>query len=290
MRARPVEHKRRNDRPGSRKDRRTYPLGYSDGEFKRLEQQGAFLHDLTEDVLRRAGIAPGMRVLDIGCGVGDVSMLAGGLVGPSGEVLGIDRSPEAVAVARRRVAAVGQNWVRFAATAIETFSTIVTFDAVIGRLILMFLPDPAAALQRLCGYIRSGGIVVFQESAMPLARSIPDAPLFDQCINRITDTFARSGFETDMGGKLFATFLAAGLTVQQMIVAGRVEGGPHSAVYDYITGALRSLLPTMERVGVATAAEIDIDTLAERLRKEAVKCNACIMPPPLIGVWARTPA
>jgi SAM-dependent methyltransferase len=290
MRSMPVEHKGRSDRRGSRKDRRTYPLGYSDGEFKRLEQQGAFLRDLTEDVLRRAGIAPGMRVLDIGCGVGDVSMLAGGLVGPSGEVLGIDRSPEAVAVARRRVAAVGQNWVRFAATAIETFSTIVTFDAIIGRLVLMFLPDPAAALQRLCVHVRSGGVVVFQESAVPLTRSIPDAPLFDQCIDRITDTFTRSGFEIDMGGKLFATFLAAGLTVQQMIVAGRVEGGPHSAVYDYITGAVRSLLPAMERLGVATSAEVDIDTLAERLRKEAVQCNACIMPPPLIGAWARTPA
>ena len=58
-----------------------YPLGYSETEFKRLERQGAFLRDLTEDVLRRAGLAAGMHVLDVGCGVGDVSLLAATLVG-----------------------------------------------------------------------------------------------------------------------------------------------------------------------------------------------------------------
>ena len=71
-----------------------YARGYSEGEFKRLESQGRFFHDVTADVLRRAGIVSGMRVLDIGCGVGDVSLLAAEFVGPSGTVLGIDRSAE----------------------------------------------------------------------------------------------------------------------------------------------------------------------------------------------------
>jgi hypothetical protein len=55
----------------------TYALGYSESEFKRLESQGVFFRDLTEDVLCRAGVVSGMRVLDVGCGVGDVSLLAG---------------------------------------------------------------------------------------------------------------------------------------------------------------------------------------------------------------------
>jgi hypothetical protein len=58
----------------------TYALGYSESELKRLESQGAFFRDLTEDLLRRSGVVSGMRVLDIGCGVGDVSLLAGELV------------------------------------------------------------------------------------------------------------------------------------------------------------------------------------------------------------------
>src|SRR5262245_62576551 len=101
---------------------RSYPLGYSDGEFARLERQGRLFHDLTEDVLVRAGLAPGMRVLDVGCGIGDVSLLAASLVGPGGTVLGIDRSPDAIETAARRAAAACQRRGRFAVAEVEDFS------------------------------------------------------------------------------------------------------------------------------------------------------------------------
>jgi ubiquinone/menaquinone biosynthesis C-methylase UbiE len=228
-----------------------------------------------------------MRVLDIGCGVGDVSLSAASLVGSAGAVLGIDRSPEAVDTARRRAAEAGKDWARFTAAEIDTFSTDEKFDAAIGRLVLMYLPDPAATLQRLCGCLHPGGIVAFQEMAQPMARSIPDGPQFRQCRRWILDTFDRAGVEVDMGSKLFATFLAAGLPEPQMIAAGRAEGGLQSSVYEYTAESIRSLLPMMERLSVATAAEVNIDTLAARLRKEAVENHACIMPPPLIGAWTR---
>jgi ubiquinone/menaquinone biosynthesis C-methylase UbiE len=109
------------DRELNHTDPRTYALGYSTAEFRRLEQQAAFYRDLTEDLLWRAGIGTGMRVLDIGCGVGDVSLLAGSLVGPRGFVLGIDRSEDALQTARRRANAAGQRWVRFTATEIDEF-------------------------------------------------------------------------------------------------------------------------------------------------------------------------
>jgi cyclopropane fatty-acyl-phospholipid synthase-like methyltransferase len=82
-----------------------YPLGYSDQEAQRLADQGALLEGLTEDVLRRAGLGHGMQVLDIGSGVGDVSLLAARMVGSDGAVLGIDRSLSSVETARRRLAA-----------------------------------------------------------------------------------------------------------------------------------------------------------------------------------------
>ena len=160
---------------------REYPLGYSHDEFERLERQSRFFGDLTEDMLRRAGIERGMRVLDVGCGVGDVSLLAAALVGTSGTVLGIDRSPQAIETARRRSKAAGRDWVRFAAAELEAFSTEETFDAVIGRLVLMYLPEPAATLRRFCSHLRPGGIVAFQEMSMPAVRSVPEGPLFRRC-------------------------------------------------------------------------------------------------------------
>ncbi len=120
-------------------------------------------------------------------------MLAGALVGPSGAVLGIDRSAEAINIAKRRAAAAGQNWVRFAAADLDAFSTDERLDALIGRLVLIYLPDPAATLRRLSGYLRAGGIVAFQEMALPLARSVPDGALHRRCGRWIMDTFSRAG-------------------------------------------------------------------------------------------------
>ncbi|MFK0687810.1 hypothetical protein ACFX5Q_06335 [Mesorhizobium sp. IMUNJ 23033] len=88
-----------------------------------------------------------------------------------------------------------------------------------------------------------------------------------------------------MGGKLFSTYLAAGLPVPQMISGARVEGGGESLGYEYIAQTVRSLIPAMERTGITTAAEIGIDDLADRLREEAVAHGACIMFPPMIGAW-----
>jgi len=271
----------------ARPDSPAYALGYSSDEFRRLELQGAFFRDLTEDVLKRAGLRAGMHVLDVGCGVGDVALLAGEFVGPTGRVLGIDRSHDAIAIARRRAAAAGQNWTLFEASEIETYTTSLRFDAIVGRLVLGYLPDAVAALRRLLGLLRPNGVVAFQEIALPLIRSVPPGALFDQCSQWVTDAFGPAGFEVDMGGKLYATFVAAGLADPQMIAAGRVAGGPESPLYDYMTGVVRSLLPMIERFNVATAAEVGIDTLAERLRREALASNACIMLPPLVGAWSR---
>ena len=79
-----------------------YILGHSPAEVRRLMLQATILRPITERLLRSAKLGPGMRVLDLGCGAGDVSMLAAEFVGPSGAIVGIDRSPEVVASASAR--------------------------------------------------------------------------------------------------------------------------------------------------------------------------------------------
>jgi 2-polyprenyl-3-methyl-5-hydroxy-6-metoxy-1,4-benzoquinol methylase len=72
-----VGRNRKGEIRASDPDSRPDVLGESEAEFRRLEMQSAFIRDLTEDVLKRAGLRAGMRVLDIGCGVGDMALLAG---------------------------------------------------------------------------------------------------------------------------------------------------------------------------------------------------------------------
>src|SRR6266487_2558668 len=140
-----------------------YALGYTDAEHERLIRQAARLAPLTERLFREAGIGPGQRVLDIGSGVGDVAVLAARLVGPSGEVMGVERDSRSIARARARVAKVGVHNVSFIQSDVSQVASNKPVDAVVGRFILMFLPDPVAVLSSLSALVRSDGVLAFQE-------------------------------------------------------------------------------------------------------------------------------
>jgi len=98
----------------------------------------------------------GQRVLDVGSSVGDVALLAARLVGPTGEVVGMDRDGVALAKARTRAAAAALSNIRFVEADIATSLSGAQFDAVVGRLILQFFPDPVAALRSLGGRSKAG--------------------------------------------------------------------------------------------------------------------------------------
>ncbi|HEX9923525.1 MAG TPA: class I SAM-dependent methyltransferase [Anaerolineae bacterium] len=264
-----------------------YVLGHSNEELDRLIKQAHFFGDLTEQVLRLAGLEPGMRVLDVGCGVGDVSFLAASLVGPEGEVIGLDKSPEAIALASQRVTAAGLTNVHFVTQDLSELTLDEPVDALIGRLVLMYFADPAVILRRLAGFLKPGGLVVFHELDSTASKSEPVCGLFETTVGRINQTFTRAGADIRMGLKLARVFQEAGLPRPQMLQGARVENGPDSEAYNVITQLARTLLPLMERTGVATAAEVDIDTLANRLREEAVANNATWVSPGFIGAWVR---
>src|SRR5689334_22694616 len=117
-----------------------YALGYTDAEHERLIWQAERAAPLTERLFREAGIGLGQRVLELGSGVADVTMLAARLVGPSGEVVGIERDARSIARARARVAEAGLPNVSFVQCDVSQFASDKLFDAVVGRLILMYLP------------------------------------------------------------------------------------------------------------------------------------------------------
>ena len=270
--------------------RDSYILGHETTELDRLIYQARFYGDLTEHLLQLASLQPGMRVLDLGCGPGDVTFLAARMVGPEGSVIGIDKSPDAIDAARRRASQAGVSNVRFEVQELPGLTLAEPVDAIVGRLILMYFPDPAAVLRQLLAHLKPGGLVVFQEMDMATATSEPWCDLVETTGQRIIQTFERAGIETRCGLKLRAIFRDAGLPVPELIEGARVEGGPDASVYTYLAETLRTLLPLMERTGVATIAEVDIDTLASRLRDEAIANDAVIVPPPLVGAWTRTSA
>lgn len=269
---------------------RPYVLGHSETEVRRLAMQSAFWGELTGEIFRRAGIGAGMHVLDIGCGAGDVAFLAARLVGPWGSVLGIDRSEDAVRRASARAAEMGLGWCRFAVADVDAFATDERFDAVVGRLVLMYLSDPARTLRSLVRHLRPGGIVAFHEIVLSSMRCVPPVPLMRRVERWVITAFERAGAELDMGLRLDATFRAAGLPPPECHAAARPVAGADSAGYAVLAAVTRSLLPSIEKFGIASAAEIDIDALADDLRDATVAADACWLSPVMVGAWARTGA
>jgi ubiquinone/menaquinone biosynthesis C-methylase UbiE len=265
-----------------------YVLGNADCELRRLVTQSCLIADITEHVMQRAGIKPGMNVLDCGCGVGDVSFLIAAVVGSAGHVLGIDRSVAAIRRARERAAEAGLQNVSFEVVEdLASFTARTRVDAVVGRFILMYLREPAAILSRLARQVRSGGLIVFQECVFSMCRSEPSCPLLEKCRGWIHDTFVHAGVDIEMGWKLSSTFEEAGLPTPEMFLASPVAAGPDSPMYKYIAETVRSLLPMMEHYGVASAEEVMVDNLADRLRIQMTAAGTICATPCTIGAWIR---
>jgi hypothetical protein len=163
-------------------------------------------------------------------------------------------------------------------------------DALIGRLVLQYLADPARVLRRLATWVQPGGLVAFQEADMKDGvYSEPVCPLYETAIQRIAQTFTGIGAEARTGSRLAQIFEEAGLPTPRMILHARVERGPDSLLYQFVAQMTRVMLPLMQRIGVATPDEVGVETLAERMCAEAVARKATLVVPGFIGVWTRTP-
>jgi SAM-dependent methyltransferase len=265
----------------------SYLLGHDAAELQRLEEQGRILAPATGMILTLAGIGPGMRVLDLGTGVGDVALAIANRVGPTGSVLGIDRSPSALDVARKRTERARLGNVEFVEGDLTTATIEGPFDAVVGRLVLLYLEDQAAVIRRYVSTIRPGGVFVAMEYEMTAAGMLPPTALSSAVVGWIVEAFRRSGLDPMLGPRLASAFSAGGLPEPTTVgIQGYLDPGnpvgPRMAA-----SIVRTLLPVIERTGIASPAEVDIETLEQRLAADQADHGAVFKPPTLVGTWAR---
>lgn len=265
-----------------------YALGRSAEETERLQIQPAFLQPFTERLFRDAGIGPGMKVLDLGSGAGDVAFLVARLVGSKGQVVGIDTNPSILETARSRARDAGCSNVSFAAGDVRELSLPQDFDAVVGRYVLMFMSDPAAAMRSVVDHLRPGGIAAFQEPDFtqgPYAH--PPSSLLDQIWKWIALAFRESGADTEMGLKLRNLYLGAGLSDLHLEADRFIGGGPNWGGYGHLAGLATSVLPFLESRGITTTKEVQPETLAERLRDDIVSHEGVVMSLTVVRLWGR---
>jgi ubiquinone/menaquinone biosynthesis C-methylase UbiE len=267
-----------------------YVMGHTDRERRRLALQASILNPITEQLLRCAGLGAGMRVLDFGCGVGDVSMIAARLVGPGGRVTGLDLDEQALAIARGRAAAQGIGHAEFVRTDLAEFRPERLVDATVGRLILIHTPDPLAMIKAAFAALEPGAIAVFQECDFTILHpAYPRAPLRDRVMELCNAFFCKAA-HGGIGTQLYHLAGEAGFEVVDCRAEYPICGGAASSYYEWVAESLRSILPRAEALGLARASELDIDTLADRLRDEALSVRSGSPAPVMIGCIARKPS
>jgi len=268
----------------------SYVLGVTDREHERLIRQARIFNPFTERLFRNAGISRGQRILEIGSGVGDVTMLAAELVGPTGEVVGVERDANTLTKARSRVAEAQLRNVSFVEADVGQVASKKVgsepFDAVVGRLILEYASDPGAVLRSLSNLVRSGGIIILQDCYWaPLLQLTAHLPLWAKCASLIFRTFDCYGVNMDMEHRLYRAFLDAALPTPKMIIEIPVGNSPDIRrwVYDIFC----TLYPQMREHDLPTNEVGDVESLLSRLEAELNRTKTFVACIGLIGAWSQ---
>jgi ubiquinone/menaquinone biosynthesis C-methylase UbiE len=265
-----------------------YALGRSPQEYARLACQAEIMRPLTQRLFLDAGIRAGMTVLDLGSGAGDVAMLLAEMVGPEGSVIGLDLDYDAMQHARERAVAARFHNVSFVHSDFAHYRPDAPLDAIVGRLVLMYQADPAAALGQVIRYLRPGGVVAFIEPWFQVPPG-PDSTT-KTAITCIVETLRRSGAHVDLGRRLHRVFEAVGLPSPKMRLESAVDGRDDSPLYQYMADTVANLLPKALEYGIPGADKLDIPSLPAVIRAEMNAAGYAIMVATVICGWCRTPA
>jgi ubiquinone/menaquinone biosynthesis C-methylase UbiE len=267
----------------------TYVLGSDHHELARLDRQADQIEPATRLLLQVAGIGPGMRVLDLGTGLGHVARLAGQLVGSQGTVVGLDRAVPAIAAARQRVEAAGESHVSFVEGDVGDWRADAPFDAAVGRLVLFHLADPVVAVRHHIENLRAGGLFVAIDFDIGAARSEPPVGLVDDALDWVVRAFSAAGASPRIGARLGPILAEAGLDgVTTFGVQSYLPPRDPSASA-LLSGIVRSLADGITSHGIATVEQLDLPTLDQRIADELRRAQAVLLPPTVVGAWGRRP-
>jgi SAM-dependent methyltransferase len=203
-------------------------------------------------------------------------------------LVGVDRSPEALARAQLRARQRGLAQVRFVEGDIHDPAPGGPFDAIVERLALWLVPDPAAVLRRQATVLRPGGLVVPIEFDLSTIRSLPETPEIAQLRSWLVEAFARAGLVM-LGPRLWAVVQEAGLRPLGMVGVQPHFGSGDEVGLAYIVEGMRAAEPVIVGTGVATAEEIGVETFEQWMRdtwgKNPQAVAAASM---LLSAWATT--
>lgn len=241
--------------------------------------------EFTRQLLIDSGISRGMRILDVGCGTGDVSILAAELTGETGEVTGVDISESSLETARKTAVDKNLSTVRFIRADMDALpDSIGKFDAIIGRRVLMYQKDAFGSIIRLIPFLKEKGKMVFQESdSMASSLCAASLPLHTKVGEWVWETVKKEGGNVHIGMQLYSVMKTADLNVifiRSQAVLNTYESGSD------LGWVARMMTPRMIQHSIVTAEEMNIETLEERLDSERKESETPFIRDMVFGICA----
>jgi ubiquinone/menaquinone biosynthesis C-methylase UbiE len=275
------------NQPEARLVRHDYVLGHSAEEYERLRRQGQLFEPVTRRLFHAIGLQPGWRCLDLGCGPGETMRLMGEIVGPSGEVTGLDRDAQAGREAIERLQATRTSRYRFIEANMESADDIgrEPFDFTFARMALQFCRDPVAVLRRMYRWTKPGGYVAVQDLYVRTMNLYPKLDVWSELMRVVVETCVRSGQDTEFAFKLPVYFVDAGIGTPD----GTDINLPMTSLEPFLAhhqALCRSLLPKAIELGVTTQARMQgVFRDLEQATADGRLYSA--LWPAMIGVWKR---
>ena len=235
-----------------------YLLGTDPVELERLRfQHQAWLGPLHE-LLERADLCAGARVLDLGCGPGLTTIELAQRVGPTGRVVACDQSARFLATLRQECARLGLAQVEPLESGVEALALpAASLDAAYARWLFCWLADPLPVLERVARALRPCGRLLLQEyldwGAMQL---LPHGPAFARAVEACLASWKAGGATISFAAEVPALAPRAGFTLEHLRPRARL-GAVGSPEWRWLEEFFRSYLPRVVERGLMSRVELD---------------------------------
>lgn len=236
----------------------------------------------TAALFGRAGLAPGMSAVDLGCGGGNVTLEIAALVAPA-SVVGIDMDDVKLALARDAAATRGLANVRFQAMNLNDWHEDAAYGVVYTRFVLQHLAQPVEMLRRMWEAVRPGGVLIVEDADFDGWACHPSRPEFDFFTRTYAEVIRRAGGDHSIGRKLYAYFLEAAIgkpeikVIQPVYIEGEAKSLPWTTL-----DATADLI-----VAESVASRDEVETALHDLERSTNDPRFLITGPRIFQLWCR---
>lgn len=253
---------------------------------ERLRVLGRVMRTTTLPLLERAGVGPGLRCLDVGCGGGDVTFDLASLVGLTGHVVGVDVDATKIELARADAAQVAVTNLEFRVADLTSGLGDEEYDVVYARFVLTHLRDPEAAVADMRRVLRPGGRLVVEDIDFGGCFCEPASPDFTRYTEIYEESARLNGGDPRIALRLPAMLERAGLSRVRPRIVQHAGLQGESKVMPALT--LENIRATAIRHGVSTDTELD--RLVDALYALAADPTAYVSNPRMVQVIGEKPA